>query len=81
MLLISSWVAFSLVVAVAASTRQRSWLGWLVLALITSPLFACLLLLALPDLRRRPLRVVDSVVVAPEPRRGYIRVTTPKERW
>jgi hypothetical protein len=45
------WFLFSIVVGVAGSSRGRSGAGWFMLALIISPLFAGLLVLALPSLK------------------------------
>jgi hypothetical protein len=45
------WLVFAIVVGSAAGGRGRSGIGWLVLALILSPLIAGLLLAILPDLR------------------------------
>lgn len=42
------WILFSIVVGVAAHTRARSGFGWFLLGLVMSPLFAGLLVLALP---------------------------------
>src|SRR5262249_4621818 len=42
------WLGFAIIVGVAANTRGRNFAGWVVLAIIISPLLAGLLLLALP---------------------------------
>src|SRR5262245_49133093 len=42
------WIAFCIIISVAANTRGRSPLGWFVLAVAISPLLGGLLLLALP---------------------------------
>ncbi len=55
-LLLLFWIGFAVVVAVWASYRGRSALGWLLLALVTSPLLSALLLALLPygpDAERR----------------------------
>jgi hypothetical protein len=42
------WLAFAIIVGVAANTRGRNGGGWFMLAVLISPLIAGLLLLALP---------------------------------
>jgi hypothetical protein len=42
------WIAFAIIVGVAANTRGRFGFGWFVLAIFLSPLISGLLLLALP---------------------------------
>src|SRR5262249_11216647 len=42
------WIAFAIIVGVAANTRGRNGGGWFILALVISPLIAGLLVLALP---------------------------------
>ena len=44
------WFGLAIVVGVAANTRGRDGVGWFLLAVIISPLFAGLLVLALPRL-------------------------------
>ena len=44
------WIGLSIVVAVAADTRDRSPIAWFIYAIIFSPLLGGLLLLALPNL-------------------------------
>ncbi len=46
------WFVLAIIVGIAANTRGRSGIGWFFLAVITSPLIAGLLLLALP--RKEP---------------------------
>lgn len=59
------WVVFAFVVGGVAGARGRSNFGWLLLAIILSPLIAGLILAILPDLRTRALlediRDVSSV--------------------
>jgi hypothetical protein len=43
------WLGFAIVVGIAAAHRGRSGAGWLLLAVVISPLIAGLLVLALPD--------------------------------
>jgi hypothetical protein len=50
LLVVIGWVIFACVVGAAASGRGRSSVGWLILALIISPLLAGILLAILPDL-------------------------------
>jgi hypothetical protein len=50
--LILGWVFLAIVVGVAASSRSRDGTGWFFLAVIISPLFAGLLLLALPSKKK-----------------------------
>lgn len=42
------WLIFAIVVGIIAGSRGRSAIGWVLLALLISPLIACLLVLALP---------------------------------
>jgi hypothetical protein len=49
---ILGWVFLAIVVGVAASSRARDGTGWFFLAVIISPLFAGLLLLALPSKKK-----------------------------
>ncbi len=44
------WLVFSVVVAVAASSRGRSGFGWFLLSFILSPLLAIILVLVLPKI-------------------------------
>lgn len=41
------WVAFAVVVGVAANARGRSWIGWFLIALVLSPLLALILVLVM----------------------------------
>jgi hypothetical protein len=50
MTIIFFWVAFSIVVGVAANSRGRNGGGWFFLALLISPIISGLLVLALPRL-------------------------------
>jgi hypothetical protein len=43
------WLGFAIVVGIAAAHRGRNGAAWLLLAVVTSPLIAGLLLLVLPD--------------------------------
>lgn len=54
------WIAFAMIVAVAANTRGRIGIGWFILALVISPLIAGLLVIALPD-RRKSQKIVTDV--------------------
>lgn len=45
------WIAFSVVIGIAAGARGRSSGGWCVLALIISPVLALVLLVLLPKLK------------------------------
>lgn len=40
------WIAFSIMVGVAADSRGREWAPWALLSLLTSPLLGFILLLA-----------------------------------
>jgi predicted PurR-regulated permease PerM len=55
LLIIFGWLAFTVIVAVAANTRGRNAFGWGILAALFSPLIAGLLLLALPNRRMEAL--------------------------
>ena len=46
------WIAFAIIVGVAANTRGRNGVGWFILAIVISPLIAGLLVLALPRLEK-----------------------------
>jgi len=46
-----SWLGFTVVVAIFASSRGRSTFGWAIISLIFSPLLAGLLVAVLPDLK------------------------------
>ena len=55
MLILILWLAFAVLVGTAANARGRSGLGWLVLAVLLSPLVAGVILALLPDLRTRAM--------------------------
>jgi len=57
------WLALSVVVGVAASSKGRSGVGWFLLAAIVSPLIAGLLILALPS-RKPPTPQPVTIVPA-----------------
>lgn len=59
------WLAFTIIVAVAANTRGRNALGWGILAVIFSPLLAGLFLLALPNLRMEALLLGNAMPSGP----------------
>jgi len=59
------WIAFAVVVGVAANARGRDGLGWFFLALIISPLIALLLVLVM---NRRSAESVGTVVFEKEAR-------------
>jgi len=48
------WLFFALLVGLLASSKGRSFLGWLLLAIIISPLLAGLLVLVIGHARRCP---------------------------
>jgi hypothetical protein len=50
------WIVLAIIVGVAANTRGRNGFGWFLLAVVISPLFAGLLLLALPRWTAEPAR-------------------------
>lgn len=52
-MLVFFWFAFAVVVAVAAGSRGRSWLGWFLLSLVISPLLTLILVLVLPSIKDR----------------------------
>jgi uncharacterized membrane-anchored protein len=54
------WIAFAVIVGVAANTRGRDGAGWGFLAILISPLLAGLLLLALPDFRYNAVGITKS---------------------
>jgi hypothetical protein len=47
------WLGFSIVVGVAANARERSGVGWFLVALLISPLLAGLIVVALPRRERQ----------------------------
>jgi hypothetical protein len=46
------WLAFAIIVGIAANTRGRFGFGWFLLACLLSPLIAGLVVVALPRLKR-----------------------------
>lgn len=56
--IIVGWIVFSLLPAIIAPSRGRSFLGWLLISLIISPLFGLILVLALPG-KNTELRARD----------------------
>jgi hypothetical protein len=50
------WVIFAVIVGAAASGRGRSVAGWIVLAILISPLLALILLVVMPNLRDQRAR-------------------------
>jgi hypothetical protein len=52
--LIVLWLVLAVIVGAAANTRGRNPLGWMILAVILSPMLAGLLVLVLPSLRDEP---------------------------
>jgi hypothetical protein len=52
--LVAGWLLFSLAVAVAATSRGRSGIGWFVIAVCISPVLGLILLLVFPNKRRDP---------------------------
>jgi hypothetical protein len=65
MLIVIGWLAFTIIVAVAANTRGRNALGWGILAALFSPLLMGLLLLALPNRRMEALMFGDATPSGP----------------
>jgi len=49
-----AWLFFALLVGLLASSRGRSFLGWMLLAIVLSPLLAGLLVLVIGPARRCP---------------------------
>jgi hypothetical protein len=60
------WVILAVVVAVAASSRGRSGLGWFLISCILSPLIGLILVLVLPNLRQEDL--LKKLAPRPTPR-------------
>jgi phosphotransferase system glucose/maltose/N-acetylglucosamine-specific IIC component len=58
--IVGFWIAFAVIVGIAASRRGRSGLGWFLLALVISPVIAGLLVLVLPS------KAVDPNAPSPE---------------
>jgi len=50
-MIILMWVVFSFAVAIAANANGRTGCGWFFISLIISPLFAILLVIAMPSKR------------------------------
>jgi hypothetical protein len=59
MIFVVGWVFFSAIVAVAAKARGRTGVGWFLLSIIISPLFALILVMALPSVILRGRMRVD----------------------
>jgi len=49
-----SWIVFSIIVGIGASSRGRFGIGWFLLALVITPLLAVILLLLLPSRAKSP---------------------------
>ncbi|NFV80027.1 double zinc ribbon domain-containing protein [Magnetospirillum aberrantis] len=49
--IVISWIVFAVVAGIAASARNRSVVGWVLLALLLSPLVALILLAFLPAVK------------------------------
>jgi hypothetical protein len=72
--LLFAWLFFALVVGIAASARDRSFLGWTIIAAILSPLLGLIFLLCLPNRRHEKiLRETAAVAIK--------RNDQPKNRW
>lgn len=58
------WIVLAGVVAIIAAARGRNAIGWLLLAIITSPLIACIIVLALPNLHQQELlrKITDKPI-------------------
>ena len=59
MVFVVGWVFFSAIVAIAAKARGRTGVGWFLLSIIISPLFALILVMALPSVTLRGRMRVD----------------------
>jgi hypothetical protein len=59
MIFVVVWLLFSGLIAVAAMARGRTGIGWFLIPLIISPLFALILVLALPSVTLRGRMRVD----------------------
>jgi hypothetical protein len=59
MIFVVVWLLFSGIVGVAAKARGRTGIGWFLISLIISPLFALILVLALPSVTLRGRMRVD----------------------
>lgn len=59
------WLGFSAVVGVAAVKRNRSGVGWFILALVISPLLAGLLVLALGGSRPTTVYLTKDAAEVP----------------
>ena len=60
------WIILAIVVAVAASSRGRSGLGWFLISCLISPLIGLILVLVLPNLRHEDL--LKKLADRPAPR-------------
>jgi predicted component of type VI protein secretion system len=49
--LIIVWIGFSFLVGFLANERGRSWVGWTLLSIVTSPLFGAICVLIAADLK------------------------------
>ena len=59
MIFVAGWLLFSGLIAIAAKARGRTGIGWFLISLIISPLFALILVLALPSVTLRGRMRVD----------------------
>jgi hypothetical protein len=57
------WLAFAIIVGVAANTRGRNGGGWFILAVLISPLIAGLLVLALPGGKRLGAAHAEEITI------------------
>lgn len=58
--LLAFWIIFAIIVAVAASSRGRSGLGWFLIAVLLSPVLALILVLVLPNLAEDERRQAEA---------------------
>ena len=81
------WVAFAVIVGAAANGRGRSVAGWIVLAVLISPLLALILLVVMPNLRdqrareelhRTELQHLAAIAAGPTP--GPVKAETVQPR-
>lgn len=67
------WLLFTLIVAVAARSRGRSFIVWFIFALLLSPLIAGVALLLMSNLRYRRATVIGFTDALHDAQRSVVR--------
>jgi hypothetical protein len=71
--ILTFWIAFSVVIGIRAKYRNRDRAAWTLLSLLISPLLALIFLLILPPLQPRPRPRPRLVTESPEARTVRIK--------